>query len=135
MADKLIDTQRYLLCASIPLVVVSRPTGPASIQAQARHRPFGATVEDIANSALILAHLDVEQVHTVVGFTGATASFALMHPERCQRLRLFGSRSQPHAIVTFIAARNARTDPLWNQGNYDLAQHGPVNVRLRASWA
>ena len=92
------------------------------------------TVEDIANSAIpILAHLDVEQVHTVVGASmgGMTAlSFALMHPERCQRLVSIssGSRSQPYAIALRSLQREIiRTDPLWNQGNYDLAQHGPVN--------
>ncbi|MED5340796.1 MAG: homoserine O-acetyltransferase [Pseudomonadota bacterium] len=137
-ADKPIDTQRYFVVCINSLGSCFGSTGPASINpstGKVYRLDFPVlTVEDIANSAIpILAHLDVEQVHTVVGASmgGMTAlSFALMHPERCQRLVSIssGSRSQPYAIALRSLQREIiRTDPLWNQGNYDLAQHGPVN--------
>ena len=93
-ADKPIDTQRYFVVCINSLGSCFGSTGPASVNpstGKVYRLDFPVlTVEDIANSAIpILAHLDVEQVHTVVGASmgGMTAlSFALMHPERCSNV-------------------------------------------------
>ncbi len=136
-ADKPIDTLRYFVVCVNSLGSCFGSTGPASVNpatGDLYRLDFPVlTVEDIANSALaVLNHLQVAQVHTVIGASmgGMTAlSFALLHPDRCQRLVSIssGSRSQPYAIALRSLQREIiRTDPLWQEGNYDPEKHGPV---------
>ena len=56
-------------------------------------------------------------------------AFALNHASRCRRLVSISSaaRALPHAIALRSPQREIiRKDPLWQHGQYDAANHGPV---------
>ena len=62
---------------------------------------------------------------------GMTAwAFTLSHASRCRRLVSISSaaRALPHAIALRSLQREIiRNDPLWQKGQYDAANHGPVS--------
>ena len=136
-SGKPLDTDRYFIVCVNSLGSCFGSTGAASID-PATQRPYRLTfpvltVEDIANSAAyVLDHLGIERLHTVVGASmgGMTAlAFALSHASRCRRLVSISSaaRALPHAIALRSLQREIiRKDPLWQNGQYDAANHGPV---------
>ena len=139
---KPLDSDRYFIICVNSLGSCFGSTGPASVN-PTTGAPYRLsfpvlTVEDIANSAAhILDHLDIDQLHTVIGpsMGGMTAlSFALSHANRCRRLLSISSaaRALPHAIALRSLQREIiRRDPLWLEGNYDPAGHGPeMGMRL-----
>ena len=139
---KPLDSDRYFIICVNSLGSCFGSTGPASVN-PTTGAPYRLsfpvlTVEDIANSAThILDHLDIDQLHTVIGpsIGGMTAlSFALNHANRCRRLLSISSaaRALPHAIALRSLQREIiRRDPLWLEGNYDPAGHGPeMGMRL-----
>ena len=134
---KPLDTDRYFIVCVNSLGSCFGSTGAASLD-PATQQPYRLTfpvltVEDIANSAShVLDHLGIEQLHTVVGASmgGMTAlAFTLNHASRCRRLVSISSaaRALPHAIALRSLQREIiRKDPLWQKGQYNTANHGPV---------
>jgi homoserine O-acetyltransferase len=137
-SGKPLDTDRYFIVCVNSLGSCFGSTGAASLD-PATQQPYRLTfpvltVEDIANSASpVLDHLGIEQLHTVVGASmgGMTAlAFTLNHASRCRRLVSISSaaRALPHAIALRSLQREIiRNDPLWQEGQYDAANHGPVS--------
>jgi len=135
---KPIDTNNYFVICVNSLGSCFGSTGPASINpatGSAYRLSFPVlTVEDIANTAThILNDLGIDTLNTVVGASmgGMTAlAFAQQHPERTRRLLSISSaaRSLPLSIALRSLQREMiRTDPTWENGEYDLGGHGPVN--------
>ena len=135
--NKPIDTNRYFVICMNSLGSCFGSTGPASIDPETGEHyrlTFPVlTVEDIADTAIsVLEHYAVEQLHTVVGASmgGMTAlAFALNHPSQVRRLVSISSaaRSLPYSIALRSLQREIiRKDPLWENGQYLLAEHGPV---------
>ena len=136
-SGKPLDTDRYFIVCVNSLGSCFGSTGAASID-PATQQPYRLTfpvltVEDIANSAShVLDSLGIDQLHTVVGASmgGMSAlAFALNHASRCRRLVSISSaaRALPHAIALRSLQREIiRKDPLWQHGQYDAANHGPV---------
>ena len=134
---KPLDTDRYFIICINSLGSCFGSTGPASDNPETE-KPYRLefpvlTVEDIAGSAShLLDHLGIDQLHTVVGASmgGMTAlAFTLNHASRCRRLVSISSaaRALPHAIALRSLQREIiRKDPLWQKGQYDAANHGPV---------
>ncbi len=135
---KPIDTNRYFVVCLNSLGSCFGSTGPASINPETgelyRLTFPVLTVEDIACAAgHILDHLGVDRVHTVIGASmgGMTAvAFALLHAERARRLVSISAaaRSMPFSIALRSLQREMiRTDPDWQNGNYDITGDGPIN--------
>lgn len=135
---KPLDTDRYFIVCLNSLGSCFGSTGAASINPETQQiyrLSFPVlTVEDIASGGrYLLDHLGIERLHTVVGASmgGMTAlAFALNHAHRCRRLVSISSaaRALPQAIALRSLQREIiRTDPLWLQGQYDAAGHGPVS--------
>ena len=135
---KPIDTDTYFVICVNSLGSCFGSTGPASTNPETQEiyrLSFPVlTVEDIADSAAhVLDHLGVDVLHTVVGASmgGMTAlAFTQEQPERARRLVSISSaaRSLPFSIALRSLQREMiRTDPAWQNGNYDLASHGPVS--------
>ena len=134
--DKPIDTNRYFVICVNSLGSCFGSTGPASLNpTTGGHYRLDfpvLCVEDIANGgALVLDHLGVDVLHTLVGASmgGMTAlAFAMQHPERSRGLLSISSagRSLPFSIALRSLQREIiRTDPAWENGQYNLAK-GPV---------
>jgi homoserine O-acetyltransferase len=137
-SGKPLDTDKYHIICVNSLGSCFGSTGPASVDPETGEHyrlTFPVlTVEDIAASAAhVLNHLGIDCLHTVIGASmgGMTAlSFALNHPDRCQRLLSISSaaRALPHAIALRSLQREIiRQDPLWQNGDYDISGHGPEN--------
>lgn len=135
--NKPIDTSRYFVICMNSLGSCFGSTGPSSIDPETGEHyrlTFPVlTVEDIADTATsVLEHYAVQQLHTVVGASmgGMTAlAFALKHSEKVRRLVSISSaaRSLPYSIALRSLQREIiRKDPLWDNGQYLLADHGPV---------
>lgn len=135
---KPVDTERYFVICINSLGSCFGSTGPASIDPTTGDRyrlnfPV-LTVEDIAEAASnVLDHYGIDAVHTVMGASmgGMTAlSFAQEEPGRCRRLASISSaaRSLPFSIALRSVQREIiRTDPEWNNGNYDIDGNGPIS--------
>ena len=135
---KPLDSDRYYIICINSLGSCFGSTGPASINPET-NAPYRLsfpvlTVEDIACAAgHVLDHFGIEQVHTVVGASmgGMTAlAFSLLHAERARRLVSISAaaRSMPFSIALRSLQREMiRTDPVWDNGNYDLAGDGPIS--------
>ena len=134
---KPIDTNRYFVVCINSLGSCFGSTGPASIDPESNHHyrlKFPVlTVEDIACCSIyVLDHLGVDQVHTVVGASmgGMTAlAFTLLHTDRARRLLSISSaaRSLPFSIALRSLQREMiRSDPAWQNGQYDINGKGPI---------
>ncbi len=135
---KPLDTNRYFVVCVNSLGSCFGSTGPASIDPRTKdlyrlNFPV-LTVEDIADTASrLLDQLTIARVHTVVGASmgGMTAlSFTLSHPHRVRRLVSISSaaRSMPYSIALRSLQREMiRSDPSWQNGNYDSNGDGPVS--------
>ncbi len=135
---KPLDSDRYFIICINSLGSCFGSTGPASVN-PASGAPYRLsfpvlTVEDIACAAEhVLDHFGVNRVHTVIGSSmgGMTAlAFTLLHPERSRRLVSISAaaRSMPFSIALRSLQREMiRTDPVWNNGNYDLDGDGPIS--------
>ena len=134
---KPIDTNRYFVVCVNSLGSCFGSTGPASINPQTGEHyrlTFPVlTVEDIAQAGShVLDHLNIDQVHTVVGASmgGMTAlAFAQLYPARTRRLVSISSaaRSLPFSIALRSLQREMiRKDPDWLDGNYPLESPGPI---------
>ena len=135
--NKPLDTNRYFVICINSLGSCFGSTGPASIDPEnGSHYRLNfpvLTVEDIADTAVtVLEHFNVTKLHTVVGASmgGMTAlAFALNHPDKVRRLVSISSaaRSLPYSIALRSLQREMiRKDPLWENGQYALVDHGPV---------
>ena len=135
--NKPIDTRRYFVICMNSLGSCFGSTGPSSIDPDTgKHYRLTfpvLTVEDIADTAIsVLEHYAVQHLHTVVGASmgGMTAlAFAINHPGKVSRLVSISSaaRSLPYSIALRSLQREIiRKDPLWDNGRYLLADHGPV---------
>ncbi len=135
--DKPIDTNRYFVICINSLGSCFGSTGPASINPDTgRHYRLDFPVlclEDIATGgALLLDHLGIDKLHTVVGASmgGMTAlAFCLLYPGRSEALIAISSaaRSLPFSIaIRSLQREMIRTDPDWQDGQYDYAA-GPTN--------
>ncbi len=135
---KPLDSDRYFIICVNSLGSCFGSTGPASVNPETGE-PYRLsfpvlTVEDIACAAEhVLDHFGVKRVHTVVGSSmgGMTAlAFTLLHPERSRRLVSISAaaRSMPFSIALRSLQREMiRTDPVWDNGNYDLNGDGPIS--------
>ena len=134
---KPIDTDRYFVVCVNSLGSCFGSTGPASINpdtGKLYRLTFPVlTVEDIADSAVhILDHLGIDVLHTVIGASmgGMTAlAFCQERPGRAHRLVSISSaaRSLPFSIALRSLQREMiRTDPAWQNGDYDINGDGPV---------
>lgn len=134
---KPIDTSRYFIVCINSLGSCFGTTGPASINPDTgRHYRLDFPVlsmEDIAaGGRLLLDHLGIDRLHTVVGASmgGMTAlAFTLLFPGRARGLIAISSaaRSLPFSIaVRSLQREMIRTDPGWENGQYDFAA-GPAN--------
>ena len=139
--DKPIDTSRYFVICINSLGSCFGSTGPASIDpvSGCHYRlTFPVLhVEDIANAAaIVLDHLEITQLHTVLGASmgGMTAlAFALVHPTRARGLVSISgaARSQPFAIAIRSLQRELiRRDPEWRNGSYELGRGPLMGMRL-----
>jgi homoserine O-acetyltransferase len=136
-SGKPIDTDRYFVICVNSLGSCFGSTGPASINPDTNELyrlTFPVlTVEDIADAAAyILDHLGIKTVHTVVGSSmgGMTAlAFTQQRPGRARRLVSISAaaRSLPFSIALRSLQREIiRSDPLWQNGQYDMSGNGPV---------
>ena len=135
---KPIDTKRYFVVCVNSLGSCFGSTGPASINPDTddyyRLSFPVLSIEDVADSGMaVLDNLGIERVNTVVGASmgGMTAlSFSLRHPTRVRRLVSIssGSKSQPYSIALRSLQREMiRSDPIWDNGNYEIGSEGPIS--------
>ncbi len=124
-----IDTDKYfVVCASL-LGSCYGTTGPASINPQTE-APYATkfpvvTIRDIMEGhARVLDHLEIDQVHAVVGGSmGAmqVLEFAIRYPQRLKRfINISGTaHTRPYtAAVRHLGRRAIMFDPAYNEGNY-----------------
>ncbi len=139
--DKPIDTNRYFVVCANSLGSCFGSTGPATVNPDTGHHyrlSFPVLcLEDIANAgAAVIEHLGIEVLHTVMGASmgGMTAlAFALLHPRRARGLVSISStaRSLPFSIaVRSLQREMIRSDPAWNDGDYDFATGPVTGMRL-----
>lgn len=126
-----IDTDRYFVICVNSLGSCFGTTGPASINPETGHHyrlsfPI-LTLEDVADSAwLVVQDLGVEVLHTVVGCSMGGMSglaFCLRHADNVRNFISIssGTRALPFSIAVRSLQRELiRTDPKWDNGNYDF---------------
>ena len=136
--NKPINTNEFFVICMNSLGSCFGSTSPISVNPENK-APYRLTfpvlsVEDIANAANeLLKILDIRVLHTVVGpsMGGMSAlSFWLLHPGKAKKLISISSaaRSSPFSIALRSLQREIiRSDPDWENGNYDLNGKGPIS--------
>ena len=136
-----IDTDRYFVICVNSLGSCFGTTGPASTNPETGHR-YGLdfpllTLEDVAESAwYVVQQLGIDVVHTVVGCSmgGMTGlAFCVRHPDNVRNFVSVSSsaRALPFSIaVRSLQREMIRSDPKWQNGNYDDADPPSTGQRL-----
>ena len=136
-----IDTERYFVICVNSLGSCFGTTGPASVNPETGKR-YGLdfpllTLEDVAESAWhVVQHLGIDVLHTIVGCSmgGMTGlAFCVRHPENVRNFVSVSSaaRALPFSIaVRSLQREMIRSDPKWNQGNYDVDDPPATGQRL-----
>ena len=125
-----IDTDRHFVICVNSLGSCFGSTGPASVDPMTgeryRLRFPSLTLEDVAEAAHgVVRHLGVERLHTVIGCSmgGMTGlAYCVRHPEAVRNFVSISSaaRALPFAIaVRSLQREMIRSDPKWDDGNYD----------------
>ncbi len=135
------DTDRYFVICVNSLGSCFGSTGPASVD-PATGELYRLTfpqlrLEDVAESAWrVVESLGVETLDSVVGCSmgGMTGlGFCAMHPGRTRSFVSISSatRALPFSIaVRSLQREMIRTDPLWDDGNYEVDKPPIVGQRL-----
>ena len=136
--NKPINTNEFFVICVNSLGSCFGSTSPISIN-PTTDEPYGLSfpvlsVEDIANAANeLLKELHISNLHAVIGpsMGGMSAlSFCQLHPGIAKRLISISSaaRSSPFSIALRSLQREIiRSDPSWENGNYDLNGDGPIS--------
>ncbi len=138
---KPLDTEKYFVICSNCIGGCRGTTGPASINPATGERynlTFPAiTMRDmVAVQRRLLAHLEIEKLHMVIGGSmgGMQAlQWAIDYPEMVERVCALAttSRQNAQAIAFNEVGRSAiMQDPVWNNGNYELARIPSVGLGI-----
>jgi len=125
-----IDTDRFFIISVNSLGSCFGSTGPASTDPntgkQYRLTFPVLTLEDVAEAAmLVVKHLGVDCLHTVVGCSMGGMSglaYCVRHPDAVKRFVSISAatRALPFSIaVRSLQREMIRSDPKWNNGDYD----------------
>lgn len=136
-----LDTDRFFVIAVNSLGSCFGSTGPASVNpetGQVYRLDFPVlTLEDVAESAyLVVRHLGIDRLLSVVGCSMGGMSglaFCVRHPEATRGFLSISSasRSLPWSIAMRSLQRELiRSDPKWQNGNYDPADPPIAGERL-----
>ncbi|MFP6814172.1 MAG: homoserine O-acetyltransferase [Pseudomonadales bacterium] len=139
--DKPIDTNRYFVVCANSLGSCFGSTGPASIDPDTGHHyrlsfPVLCLEDSATAGAAVVDHLGIDVLHTVLGASmgGMTAlAFALLHPQRVRALVSISSNARclPFSIaVRSLQREMIRSDPGWQNGNYNFAEGPVTGMRL-----
>jgi homoserine O-acetyltransferase len=139
--SKPIDTTKYFVICINSLGSCFGSTGPTSINPETDERyrlSFPVlTIEDIARSGHeVVKSLGLDRLHAVVGASmgGMTSiAYSILFPEFAESLvSISGSaRAAPFAISLRSLQREIiRSDPIWNEGNYDVEEEPVLGMRL-----
>lgn len=152
-----LDTDNYFVICVNSLGSCFGSTGPASINpdtGKVYRLDFPMlTLEDVADAAHgVVKHLGIDKLHTVIGCSmgGMSAlGYCVRHPDSVRALISISSaaRAEPFSIaVRSLQREMIRTDPKWNNGQYDpedppiagqrLARKlGMITYRSAEEWA
>ncbi len=136
-----IDTDRFFVICVNSLGSCFGSTGPASVNPETGdiyRLDFPVlTLEDVANAAFgVVRHLGIETLHTVIGCSMGGMSglgFCVRHPEAARNFISISAatRALPFAIaVRSLQREMIRSDPKWQDGNYDRADPPLTGQRL-----
>ncbi len=139
--SKPIDTTKYFVICINSLGSCFGSTGPTSINPETGdlyRLDFPVlTIEDIARSGHeVVKSLGLDRLHSVVGASmgGMTSiAYAIHFPEFAESVvSISGSaRAAPFAISLRSLQREIiRSDPVWNEGNYDVTEEPVLGMRL-----
>jgi len=140
-SGKPIDTNTHFVISVNSLGSCFGSSGPASINPETGERyrlTFPVlTLEDVADSAfLVVKSLGVDKLHTVIGSSMGGMSglaYCVRHPDAVSRFVSISSaaRALPFAIaVRSLQREMIRSDPKWQNGNYDPADPPLSGQRL-----
>jgi homoserine O-acetyltransferase len=139
--SKPIDTTKYFVICINSLGSCFGSTGPTSINPETDERyrlnfPV-LTIEDIARTGHeVVKSLGLNRLHAVVGASmgGMTSiAYSILFPEFAESLvSISGSaRAASFAISLRSLQREIiRSDPIWNEGNYDVEEEPVLGMRL-----
>ncbi len=139
--SKPIDTTKYFVICINSLGSCFGSTGPTSINPETGERyrlnfPV-LTIEDIARAGHeVIESLGLNRLHAVVGASmgGMTSvAYSILFPDVAESLvSISGSaRAAPFAIALRSLQREIiRSDPIWNEGNYDAEDEPVLGMRL-----
>ena len=136
-----IDTDRFFVICVNSLGSCFGSTGPASTNPETGQKyrlSFPVlTLEDVADTThFVVQHLGVEILHTVVGCSmgGMTGlAYCVRHPDSVKRFLTISSaaRAMPFSIaVRSLQREMIRSDPKWNEGDYDAGDPPITGQRL-----
>ncbi len=136
-----IDTDRFFVICVNSLGSCFGSTGPASVNPATDERyrlTFPVlTLEDVADTThFVVRHLGVESLHTVVGCSMGGMSglaYCVRHADAVERFVSISSaaRAMPFSIaVRSLQREMIRSDPKWDNGNYDPADPPIAGQRL-----
>jgi len=136
-----LDTDRYFVICVNSLGSCFGSTGPASIDPETGETyrlSFPVlSLEDLANAAHgVVQHLGIEQLHSVVGCSMGGMSglaYCAIHPQAARSLVSISSatRAEPFSIaVRSLQREMIRSDPKWNNGDFDQDDPPMVGQRL-----
>ncbi len=125
---KALDTDRYFIVAPNALGGCQGSTGPASLhpdtQEWAGRFPYLTIRDQVEATAAFADAIGVERFHTVIGGSmgGMHAlEWAIMHPERLQRLAVIAAPPVTTADqigLNLVQLEAIRSDPAWRGGHY-----------------
>jgi homoserine O-acetyltransferase/O-succinyltransferase len=136
-----LDSDRYFIICVNSLGSCFGSTGPASVNpltGRIYRLDFPVlTLEDVADAAwAVVKSLGIEQLHTVVGCSMGGMSglgFCVRHPGATRNFVSISSatRAEPFSIaVRSLQREMIRSDPRWNEGNYDPSDGPVIGQRL-----
>ena len=125
-----LDSDRYFIICVNSLGSCFGSTGPASADPETgevyRLTFPTLTLEDVAEAAFgVVQHLGIDELHTVIGCSMGGMSglaYCVRHPQAVRRFISISSatRALPFSIaVRSLQREMIRTDPKWQNGNYD----------------
>ncbi len=136
-----LDTDRLFIICINSLGSCFGSTGPASINPESGkvyRLDFPVlTLEDLAEAAhAVVLHLDIDQLHAVVGCSMGGMSglaYCVRHPQGVRSFVSISSttRAEPFSIaVRSLQREMIRSDPKWLDGDYDPADPPIIGQRL-----
>ncbi len=125
-----LDSDRYFIVCVNSLGSCFGSTGPASVNPETgevyRLTFPTLTLEDVAEAAFgVVQHLGIDELHTVIGCSMGGMSglaYCVRHPQAVRRFISISSatRALPFSIaVRSLQREMIRSDPKWQNGNYD----------------